>query len=238
MSALLKLRNSRGLTQKEVAETLGISRVNYTNIENGKRGLTMENAIKLAKLYGVSIDQLLNDANAVVNPPFTSVTIAHFHDPEEEIKMIYQRHVPVLQNATSCDEKEFVENRAGWAEVSEPMAQLGLIFGLIVNGDSMSPIFLNGDIAIVLKTEKIINNSCAVVRINGDPATIKKVRVFENGLELIPINSNYGAKQYSNSDIRELPVTIIGQVIDQTLRHRMKTDEEMRAWSEGSEEEK
>lgn len=53
------LREDRDLTQTQVAEAIGITQRKYSYIETGTQQLTDEILIKLAKLYGVSVDYIL-----------------------------------------------------------------------------------------------------------------------------------------------------------------------------------
>ncbi|MGN0768307.1 MAG: helix-turn-helix domain-containing protein [Christensenellales bacterium] len=55
---LIELRKLNKLTQRDVARHLGISQPSYTRYENGKSEPTIENLIKLADLFDVSIDYL------------------------------------------------------------------------------------------------------------------------------------------------------------------------------------
>lgn len=55
---LIELRKLNKLTQRDVARHLGISQPSYTRYENGKSEPTIENLIKLADLFDVSIDFL------------------------------------------------------------------------------------------------------------------------------------------------------------------------------------
>ena len=55
-----ELRKSFGLTQTELAEKTGLSRVNYTRYENGKIRPDYETIIKLADFYDVSLDELFD----------------------------------------------------------------------------------------------------------------------------------------------------------------------------------
>ena len=48
-----------GLTMKQVGEVIGVSESGYSLIENGKRGLRLPKAIKLAKFYKIKLDDLL-----------------------------------------------------------------------------------------------------------------------------------------------------------------------------------
>lgn len=57
--ALLEQRKLNHLTQREVASRLGISQPSYVRYENGKAEPTLENLVKLADLFDVSVDYLL-----------------------------------------------------------------------------------------------------------------------------------------------------------------------------------
>lgn len=55
------LRRSRGLTQKQVCEKLGISYQAYSNKENGKVGFTANEIGSLAKLLNVSPNKFFEE---------------------------------------------------------------------------------------------------------------------------------------------------------------------------------
>jgi len=55
-----KLREKQGLIQKQVASELGIGYSNYNKMENGAREPSVAELQKLAKLYNISVDELLN----------------------------------------------------------------------------------------------------------------------------------------------------------------------------------
>lgn len=57
-----ELRIKNGLSQEQVAQTIGVSRPTYTAIEVGKQKLDLDEAQKLAKLFGISVDELLSGA--------------------------------------------------------------------------------------------------------------------------------------------------------------------------------
>ena len=56
---LKELRLEKGLTQKEVAEQLGISSTCYSGYEQGYREPDLKTLIKLCKFFEVSTDYLL-----------------------------------------------------------------------------------------------------------------------------------------------------------------------------------
>lgn len=62
---LVMLRNLKGLTQEQVAEVIGISRQSYAKWEQGETIPDIEKCDKLAKFYGISIDALIHQNNAV-----------------------------------------------------------------------------------------------------------------------------------------------------------------------------
>lgn len=55
---LKKLREDKKLTQKELAEILGVSVSHYSQCEKGKRVVKFSMMIKLAKFYNVSVDYI------------------------------------------------------------------------------------------------------------------------------------------------------------------------------------
>ena len=57
------LRIDNGLTQKQVAQMLGISQNTYSQYEIGVLNYPVEAVVKLADYYGVSTDYLLGRTN-------------------------------------------------------------------------------------------------------------------------------------------------------------------------------
>lgn len=62
---LVMLRNLKGMTQEQVAEVAGVSRQSYAKWEQGETVPDIEKCDRLAKLYGISIDALIHQENAV-----------------------------------------------------------------------------------------------------------------------------------------------------------------------------
>jgi transcriptional regulator with XRE-family HTH domain len=55
-----KIREKKGLLQKEVANIAGLHPANYNKTEKGERELSIEAVDKIAKYFGMTIDQLVN----------------------------------------------------------------------------------------------------------------------------------------------------------------------------------
>ena len=59
LSVNYELQKLNRFTQREVAQRLGISQPSYIRYENGSTEPTLENLVKIADLYDVSVDFLL-----------------------------------------------------------------------------------------------------------------------------------------------------------------------------------
>jgi len=55
-----KLREERGLLQKEVANAVDVHPSNYSKMEKGERDISIEVADKLARFFGLTLDQLVH----------------------------------------------------------------------------------------------------------------------------------------------------------------------------------
>ena len=58
MNDLSKIRKSRGLTVKQMADTLGVSKGHYCHLENGTREISEAIKPRLAEALGISLDDL------------------------------------------------------------------------------------------------------------------------------------------------------------------------------------
>ena len=58
---LLTLRTKAGWSQEFVARQIEVSRQTIMNWESGENSPNVDKAIKLAKLFGVTVDELLSD---------------------------------------------------------------------------------------------------------------------------------------------------------------------------------
>lgn len=106
------------------------------------------------------------------------------------------------------------ENIIDYEEVPEEMVKDGEYFGLKVKGDSMFPRIVEGDVVIVRKQNTANNGDICVVLVNGDSATLKKVKFADNGIMLMPNNQIYETMFYTKKEIQDLPVEIVGKVIE------------------------
>ena len=68
---------------------------------------------------------------------------------------------------------------------------------------------------IVRKQEACESGMDAVVYVNGYEATLKKVKIGDDGsITLVPINQNYPPVTYTRKEVYEKPVMIAGVVVE------------------------
>lgn len=194
MLRLKEIRNSLDMKQKDVCSSLGIPQNTYSQYENGKREPDNETLLKIANFFNVSIDYLLDN-----NPP------------AEKGKGI---KIPVLGEVIAGIPVEAIEEILDYEEITPQMASQGEHFALQIKGNSMEPKFSAGDVVIVRKQPDVDTGDIAVVLVNGNDATIKKIKKHPDGMTLVPTNPNYDVMFYTNKEIEELPVLILGKVVE------------------------
>lgn len=185
------LREKRGVMQQDVCEALNIEQSTLANYENNRRVPKVEILAKIAEYYNVSVDYLLGRDRA---------------DAENH-------RIPVLGNVAAGIPISAIQNVEDWEEIPSTFGDAREYFALTVKGHSMEPRIWDGDRVIVHKQSDVDSGQTAVVLVNGDEATVKRVKKMEGGIMLIALNpAVYQPHFYSAKDIRELPVRIIGLV--------------------------
>lgn len=203
MNNLKKLRKAKRLTQQEMANFLGITQNAYSYWENDKVKIDNKSLEKLSGFFGVTVDYLLGrntDLSGNDEKP-AGVRIPVYGDTAAGVPIL------AIENYNSDDPDD-------WEEITQDMARQGEFIALRIKGDSMEPRMKTGDVVIVRLQPDIETGDVAIVRVNGDSATCKKVKKTPEGLWLIPFNPTHEPIFYSPKDIRDLPVTIIGKVVE------------------------
>lgn len=109
---------------------------------------------------------------------------------------------------------EAIEEIVDTEEISEEMAATGSFFGLRIQGDSMEPRICDGDIVIVRQQDDAESGDVVIATVNGTDATCKRLRKYRDGIELISNNPAYSPMFYSLEQVENLPVKIIGKVVE------------------------
>ena len=84
----------------------------------------------------------------------------------------------------------------------------------------MSPEYRDNDVVIFKAQPTCESGDDCAVMVNGNDATFKRVFRNEKGIVLQPLNPAYEPMTYTNKEIDELPVRILGIVWE--LRRRKK----------------
>lgn len=95
-----QIREMRGMTAKNVANTLGISQTRISNWEVGKNEPKSEHLVALARIYGVSTDFLLGVEQSVLPPEAIELNQAIKNMNQEERRKL-------LKIAKAAFEKAF-----------------------------------------------------------------------------------------------------------------------------------
>lgn len=122
--------------------------------------------------------------------------------------------IPVLGEVRAGYPAFAEQDILGYEYITAEMASLGDYFGLRIKGDNMEPVMSQGDIVIVKEQTTIESGQIAIVVVNGDEATCKKVVKKSDGIILVPMNSFYEPMYYTCEEVEQLPVTIIGRVVE------------------------
>lgn len=197
-------RIARHLTRDYIEAQLGLPEDYWEDVRDGYTEADEQMINKLAILLDTTYDYLmgLSDDPRIPSNDRTGVKIGVFGDVAAGI--------PIKQ-IDNFDP----EDPDSWEEIDRWTAKSGLYFALKIKGDSMSPRILEGDVVIVRKQPMVDSNQLAVVAINGDTATCKKVIWDEQGgMYLMSLNPAYPPKYFSASEINSKPVTILGKVVE------------------------
>lgn len=188
-----ELRKDKKLTQQKLSELMFVDQTTVSCWENGKAMPDLEKLSQLSQLFCVSIDELLG------------------HPPASDNKGI---KIPVLGRVQAGIPIDAIEEILDYEEIPQSMARHGEYFGLVIRGDSMSPKMIEDDVVIIKKQDDCENGEIAVVLVNGNDATVKKIKKTPTGLTLIPLNPIYEYISYTAEEVERMPVRIIGKVVE------------------------
>ena len=183
---------------KSQADLAKLLFVNQTAVSQWERGVTTPSPpilLKLSQIYGVTTDYLLGRDH-----------------PEKSLEGV---QIPVLGDVAAGIPIEAVENIVDYEEIDAALAATGDFFALRIKGASMEPRIREGDVVIVRKQEDADTGDTAVVLVNGDSATVKRIKKEpDGGLWLLPNNPAFDPQHFSPSEVAQTPVTIIGKVVE------------------------
>lgn len=196
-----KRREQLGMSYSDLSQKTGFSTSVLYRYENGDT-------------KKIPIDRIKIIAKALNLDPYSLYDFDQATDELEKSVNSKIIKIPVLGTVRAGIPIEAVENIIDYEEISEDMARQGEFFALQIKGDSMEPKISEGDVVIVRKQSDVDSGNIAIVLVNGEEATIKKIQKFDGGINLIPSNPSYDVRTYTNEQINSLPVQILGKVVE------------------------
>ena len=207
MNRIKELREMMGIPQKALAIELGISQPTISDWESGRKTPSARSTSRLADFFKVSTDYVLGRDESNLIPVSLDHTVVDIN-----VFGTIPAGIPI----------EAIEDVIGTEQIPASWLSGGReYFALVVRGDSMYPSYLDGDTVIVRKESTCQTGDDCVVYVNGYDATLKRVKLHDDGsIEICPLNTNYAPRRYSREEAAALPVQIGGVVVE--LRRRMK----------------
>ena len=182
-----------GLTMKQLAQKAGASESAVSRWESGQ----IENMKRETSLKGA-------DALHISPLAFLGYDVSE----EETVK------IPIVGRVVAGIPILAEENIEGMVEISKKQ-DMGTMFALRVRGKSMEPNIKENDLLVVRQQSDVDSGDIAIVLVNGDEATVKQVRKSKDGITLVGFNVDvYEPRFYTNKEIQELPVRVVGKVIE------------------------
>ena len=162
-----------------------------------ERGFVKRLAHKARALEVVKLPE-----NASANDIFNSFTPSVIKGGLDKSK-INSSKVSVLGSIAAGTPIEAIQHEVDKVALPEDLQKNGEYFGLKVNGDSMIEAGINdGDTVIIKKTSTADTGQIAVVLIDEQEATLKRIRKKGNTIALEAANKNYDTKIYASNRIK------------------------------------
>ncbi len=205
---LKEARIEKKISLENAGEKIGVHKTTIMRWEDGKtEKLDMASLEILAEYYSVNALWLMGK-----NVPKIAMSL----------KYIQEKQIPILGTVKAGYDYLAQENIIGHTYLDFTPFDIENYYALEVTGDSMEPLFSNGDVAIVHKQDDFESGNTCIVLINGDEATVKKVVKTEDGIDLIAMNPYYPVRHFTKEDMSKIPVQIIGKVVEARKRKQFE----------------
>ncbi|MBU6129692.1 helix-turn-helix domain-containing protein [Staphylococcus aureus] len=229
-SNLERLMNKRDMSDSELAELVDVNRTTVTRWRKGIRSPKLDKLPEIANVFGVKpldlihemddskVIEEIHNISSQLTPPRQENVLNYANSQLDEqnskgdnvvdINSYKQDKTPVNVNGcVSAGVGERLHDETLFTEmVKAPIPPHDL--ALKVNGDSMEPMFKDGEIIFVEKTHNIKNGQIGIFIIEEE-AYVKKVFVEDDRLTLVSLNKEYRDLHfYRNESVR-----LVGKVI-------------------------
>ena len=207
------LRESKRISKNKLGELVGVNQSTIGRWEDKEIKPSIDNVEEVAKALNVPLPDMLIKDLRFDNGEFVELST-------DNVK------IPVLGKIPAGIPFEAVEDQYAIDYEEIPRSWLNggkQFFALKLDGDSMEPEYKDNDVVIFQKTTDCESGQDCCIKINGFDATFKRVKKQANGIMIIPLNENnssgFSTTFYTNEDIVNMPVEIIG-IVKQIRRNR------------------
>lgn len=111
------------------------------------------------------------------------------------------RRIPVIGWAHAGQAASYEEMPEDWQQMIPTDCRDPKAFAVMLEGDSMEPLFRDGDLLVLMPSQRIHNGCLAVIRLASDGVLLRRVEVREERLRLVPLNPRYEAEEMSGDQI-------------------------------------
>lgn len=190
-------RTKKGLSQAALGDLLQITQQAVGKWEKNLSEPDSDALKKLADIFEISVDYLVG---------------RNEKSPSGEGRK--GKWINVYGEIAAGIPIEAIEDIIDQEEITADMAAHGEYIALRVKGSSMEPRIMDGDVVIIRLQQEVENSEIAAVFVNGNSVTLKQVKRENEGLWLIPNNSAFKPLFYSKKECAELPVRILGKMVE------------------------
>lgn len=209
-----KYRKENNLSLRAFASKCGLS---YTYISMLEKNIDY----RTGKPIAPTLDSVKYISNAM-NIPIDD--LLKMLDDEQEFKLNEDvlpnnlNVIPILGTVKAGYDWLAEENVVDYVTLKENIPNIKEYYALKITGDSMLPLLSEGDLVIVHDQDDVESGQTAVILINGEEATVKKVVKTNEGVELHSMNPYYPVKKFTYEDMKSIPVKIIGRVKEAKIK--------------------
>ena len=202
---LKEIREALDYSTYDVNKLCDISQSYLSLMENGKRKPSAIILKKLAPIYNLDYIDLYKKAGY----------IDLIQDETNNSKIV---KIPILGTVKAGYDWLAEENIVDYITLKEDLPNAKEYYALKITGDSMLPLLSEGDLVIVHDQDDVESGQTAVILINGEEATVKKVVKTNEGIELHSMNPYYPVRKFTYEDMKSIPVKIIGRVKEAKIK--------------------
>jgi SOS-response transcriptional repressor LexA len=187
-----EIRRSKGMTQREFADSLGIVQGFLSGVERGKKTISDTLAIALCHTYGINKEWLKTGHGEQFR--------------ELDLKTSRSSDVPLFKKIPQDFPQFFVKEDIS-DYLSLPQGTEGS-YAIFTAGDFMAPTICDGDLVVISTEGNIENRDIVLVNNRWGEAILRRYRVVDSEVFLAPDNRAYAPFK------KDSKLKVLGKVVD------------------------